>query len=104
MAAAVPDIELEAVLHRLLSTAVDLTGARYAAIGVLDEQRSGLERFVTHGVTDAERWEIGEPPRGTGVLGAVITDPRPLRVRLPIRPPRLKHNRITYYVISRPAL
>lgn len=78
--AVVSDLDLEAVLQRVLSTAAEVTGARYAAIGILDERRGGLERFLTHGVRDAERRMVGAPPRGRGLLGAVITDPRPLRV------------------------
>ena len=78
--AVVSDLDLEAVLPRVLRTAAEITGARYAALGVLDEQRAGLERFLTHGLTDAERAAIGDPPRGHGLLGAVIADPRPLRV------------------------
>jgi signal transduction histidine kinase len=78
--ALVPDIEIETVLHRLLAAAAELTGARYAALGVLDEERSGLERFVTHGISDSERGRIGSPPHGDGLLGALITHPEPLRV------------------------
>lgn len=78
--AVVSDLDLEAVLSRVLSTAVEVTGARYAALGVLDEQRLGLERFLTHGLSEAERRAIGEPPHGHGLLGAVIADPQPLRV------------------------
>ena len=49
----VAELDAEAVLIRLLETARELTGARYAAIGVLDAERRGLERFLTSGV-DAE--------------------------------------------------
>src|SRR5690349_12237399 len=80
MAAVASDNEVDAVLHRLLVAAADMTGARYAALGILDERRSGLERFVTHGVTEAERRVIGAPPHGSGLHGAVIADPHPLRV------------------------
>ena len=60
-------------------TAAEITGARYAALGILDEHRDGLERFLTHGVSSDAR-AIGEPPRGRGLLGALIADPRPLRI------------------------
>jgi len=80
MTAVVTDLDVEAVLHRLLATAVEMTGARYAAVGVLDERRAGLERFVTHGVSEAVRHDIGAPPKGHGLLGVVIDDPHPLRV------------------------
>jgi signal transduction histidine kinase len=80
MPTVVPDMDVEAVLHRLLATAAEMTGAQYAALGVLDPERSELERFVTYGVSSDERSEIGAPPRGRGLLGAVIADPHPLRV------------------------
>ena len=57
-----------------------ITGARYAALGVLDEQRSELERFVTAGIDAATHRAIGDLPRGRGVLGVLIEDPRPLRL------------------------
>jgi two-component system, NarL family, sensor histidine kinase DevS len=76
----VSDLDVDGVLDRLLHAAVDVTGARYAALGILDSRRERLERFVTLGVDDAVRGEIGDLPRGRGVLGALITDPRPLRL------------------------
>jgi len=74
----VAELDLETVLDRLLETARDLTGARYAAIGVLDEQRQQLERFLTSGIDPAVHAAIGDLPRGRGVLGLLIEDPRPL--------------------------
>jgi len=74
------DLDVEVVLERVLTAARELTGARYAAIGVLDEDRTGLARFVTQGLEDAERERIGPPPRGRGVLGELITHPVPLRL------------------------
>jgi signal transduction histidine kinase len=74
----VAELDSEVVLERLLETARELTGARYAAIGVLDEERRGLERFLTAGIDDATHAEIGDLPRGRGVLGVLIEDPRPL--------------------------
>jgi len=78
--ALVGHLELDTVLERLLETAADVTGARYAALGTLDASRQRLERFVTHGLDAGERAAIGAPPRGRGVLGALISDPRPLRL------------------------
>jgi signal transduction histidine kinase len=72
--------ELEDVLAHLLNVARELTGARYAAIGVLDARRERLARFLTAGVDHGTRRRIGELPRGRGVLGVLITDPRPLRL------------------------
>jgi signal transduction histidine kinase len=74
----VAELDIEVVLERLLETARDLTGARYAAIGVLDEQRKNLERFLTTGIDPAAHAAIGDLPRGRGVLGLLIDDPQPL--------------------------
>ena len=76
----VAQLEVDAVLEELLRVACDLTGARYAALGVLDEDRRRLERFITRGIGDTEREAIGELPRGHGILGELIRHPRPLRL------------------------
>jgi signal transduction histidine kinase len=76
----VAQLEVDAVLEELLRVACELTGARYAAIGVLDEDRRLLRRFVTRGVAPAEREAIGDPPRGHGILGELIRHPTPLRL------------------------
>ena len=68
------------VLDLVLETARDITGARYAALGVLNEQHTELQRFLTAGVDEATHRAIGDLPRGRGVLGALIEDPRPLRM------------------------
>ena len=73
-------LDPEVVLRRALDVARELTGARYAAIGVLDASRERLERFVTAGIDGETRRAIGDPPRGHGVLGVLIKDPRPLRL------------------------
>jgi signal transduction histidine kinase len=73
-------LDLDAVLERLLDLARALTGARYAAVGVLDATGVRIERFVTVGVSAQERAAIGDPPVGRGILGALISDPRPLRL------------------------
>ena len=74
------ETDYERLLERVLEEGRALTGARYAALGVVDEERVGLERFLTSGVDAATREAIGEPPRGRGVLGTLILDARPLRV------------------------
>src|SRR3954452_25070260 len=81
-------MEVDAVLEELLSVACDLTGARYAALGVLDDDRRRLKRFVTRGVDAAQRELIGELPRGHGVLGELIRDPVPLRLDEVSGPPQ----------------
>jgi two-component system, NarL family, sensor histidine kinase DevS len=81
-------LDLDAVLERLLDLARALTGARYAAVGVLDASGERIERFVTVGVSAQERAAIGDPPVGRGILGALISDPRPLRLADLARDPR----------------
>jgi two-component system, NarL family, sensor histidine kinase DevS len=76
----VSEFDLEAVLERVLDAARELTGARYAALGVLDPSGKELERFLTVGVDEGTRRTIGELPRGRGVLGVLISEPRPLRL------------------------
>lgn len=76
----VSELDLDAVLGRVLESACELTGARYAAIGVLNEDRSELERFITRGIDDAQARAIGSLPRGRGVLGVLIEGPVPLRL------------------------
>jgi signal transduction histidine kinase len=76
----VSELDTEAILDRVLTTAAEVTGARYAALGVLDEDRSGLKRFLTHGISEETRARLGPPPQGHGLVGVLITDPRPLRL------------------------
>src|ERR1022692_2374092 len=66
------ELDSEAVLERILDEARAITGARYVALGVLDEQRGELERFLTSGIDAATHQAIGELPRGRGVLGVLI--------------------------------
>jgi signal transduction histidine kinase len=74
------ELDQGVVLDRVLETARQITGARYAAIGILNHQRSELEQFLTSGVDEAAHRAIGDLPRGRGVLGALIEHPQPLRL------------------------
>ncbi len=74
------ELSLDSVLQKLVETAADLTGARYAALGVLDPSGERLERFVTSGIDDETRAAIGDVPRGRGILGVLIREPKPLRL------------------------
>jgi signal transduction histidine kinase len=74
------ELDHEVLLRRILEAARDIVDAEYAAIGVLDERRAQLERFVTAGVDDETHAAIGDLPRGRGVLGLLIADPQPLRL------------------------
>jgi signal transduction histidine kinase len=76
----VSELDVDAILRRVLDAARELTDAQYAALGVLNADRTGLERFITLGI-DAETYaRIGNLPEGHGVLGVLISDPRPLRL------------------------
>ncbi|HZR91979.1 MAG TPA: GAF domain-containing sensor histidine kinase [Gaiellaceae bacterium] len=81
-------LSLDAVLHKLIETAVALTGARYGALGVIDRTGRELERFLTVGVDDETHRAIGDPPRGRGILGVLIHEARPLRLHDLTQDPR----------------
>ena len=70
----------EAVLEQVIEAARELTGARYAALGVLDDDKRELARFLTVGIDDEVRQRIGPLPRGRGILGELIRAPKPLRL------------------------
>ncbi len=76
----VTELDLEIVLDRVLETAREVTGARYAALGVLNERRTELSQFITSGFDEETRHSIGDLPRGRGVLGVLIEHPEPLRL------------------------
>ena len=73
-------LELPSVLRAIVEAGVELTGARYGALGVLDERHTGLAEFITVGMDEETRRRIGPTPKGLGLLGALIDDARPLRV------------------------
>jgi nitrate/nitrite-specific signal transduction histidine kinase len=72
------DVELSDLLHLFVKEACSLVGARYGALGVLNEARTTLEQFVTVGLGDEEEELIGQRPTGRGVLGLLITEPSTL--------------------------
>ena len=74
------DLELSVLLRHLVEEACDLVDARYGALGVLNQTRSGLDQFITVGLSPDQEKLIGSPPTGRGVLGLLITDPTPLRL------------------------
>lgn len=81
------ELELDAVLDRIVIAACELVGARYGALGVSRQRTEGgngagaLERFIQRGMDDDTVRRIGRWPQGAGLLGAVIDDPRPIRLR-----------------------
>lgn len=78
--ALVSRLDLEGVLEMVLESAREMTGAKYAALGILDENKQELDRFLTLGVDEETRAEIGDLPRGHGVLGELIGRRVPLRL------------------------
>jgi signal transduction histidine kinase len=74
------ELSVEAVLQRLTESAAALTGARYAALGVIDRSGKGLERFIPVGVSEQTIKEIGDFPSGRGILGVLIREASPLRL------------------------
>src|SRR5919201_2270445 len=75
------ELSLDALLQRIVETAAELTSARYAALGVIDKAGQGLERFLTTGIDAETHAAIGDLPRGRGILGVLIRDTKPLRLR-----------------------
>ena len=74
------ELALDPVLERIVEAAAALTGARYAALGVIDRTGMALERFITTGIDEETRTTIGEEPHGRGILGVLIRDAVPLRL------------------------
>jgi signal transduction histidine kinase len=74
------ELSLGAVLQRIVELAVDLTGARYGALGVLSPDGRSIQDFLTVGITPKERAALGDPPTGHGLLGALTREARPLRI------------------------
>ena len=74
------ELSLPVILQRIVDLAADLTGARYGALGVLHPDGT-ISEFITTGVTEAERAAIGHIPVGRGILGVLIDDATPLRLR-----------------------
>ena len=75
------EMDLSAVLQRIVELAVELVDARYGALGVIDESGQGLSEFITVGMEDDQVERMTNEPRGDGVLGVLIVDPKPLRLR-----------------------
>ena len=78
--AVVEPIELPMVLERIVHAAVELVDAEYGALGVVAAE-GGLEEFIHVGMPPETVAAIGHLPEGRGVLGALIDDPRPIRLQ-----------------------
>jgi signal transduction histidine kinase len=82
------ELSLKALLERLVETATALTGARYGALGVIDPAGTGLEQFIAVGIDAETHALIGDLPRGRGILGVLIREREPLRLRDLTQDPR----------------
>ncbi|MEV8534311.1 GAF domain-containing protein [Streptomyces sp. NPDC051211] len=75
------ELELRSTLQHIVESAAELCSARYGALGVVDPERARLTELFTAGMTEEERARIPHLPDGrSGLLGALIRDPRPLKV------------------------
>jgi len=74
------ELSLPIVLQRIVDLAVQVTDARYGALGIIDSDRRGLRQFVTTGISARERKAIGPLPHGLGVLGVLIDEAVMLRL------------------------
>ncbi len=72
-------LDLYRVLQLITDRVRELAHAQYAALGIVD-QEGGIERFITSGISRADREKIGPPPRGHGLLGVIVRESRPVRV------------------------
>ena len=77
----VGELSLGEVLRRIVEAACELVGAPFGALGVISPDGGGLEEFVHVGIDDEQAARIGPLPEGKGLLGALIDDPRPIRLR-----------------------
>ena len=74
------EMMLEPLLLRFVDLAREITNAQYGALGIVaDDDR--MEQFITSGITEEERASIGDPPKGTGLLGVIIRQGASLRLR-----------------------
>src|SRR5436309_868749 len=73
------DLDLQAVLRRIIEEAVTLVDAKYGALGVIGDG-DRLSQFVTVGIDDETYKSIGSLPRGRGILGLLIDEPEALRL------------------------
>lgn len=75
------ELDLDAVLQKVVDAVRELIGARYAALGILHPHTSSLARFIVSGLTREEMAAIAPWPQGRGLLGFLLREPKPLRLR-----------------------
>ena len=72
--------DLALVLRRIVDAAIELVDAEYGAMGVINPEKDALEQFLYVGLSEQDAAAIGHLPEGHGLLGALITDPHPIRL------------------------
>jgi signal transduction histidine kinase len=75
------ELSLESVLQKIAELACKVLGAKYGAVGVLNEDGAGLSQFITVGIDEESKARIGPLPVGEGVLGVLVREARPVRLR-----------------------
>ena len=76
------DLDLPTLLRHIVDEACSMANARYGALGVLNDEGNALSEFITVGLEPDEEKRIGDRPTGRGVLGLLISDPKPKRLAL----------------------
>jgi signal transduction histidine kinase len=74
------DLDLTATLQRIVESATELADAQYGALGVLDPTGTFLSEFLTVGIDAEQRGQIGDLPKGHGILGLLIREPKAIRL------------------------
>jgi signal transduction histidine kinase len=72
-------LDLRSTLERIVISAALVSNAKYAALGIIDEN-GHVQDFITHGMDEAAVARMASPPRGDGVLGLLINQPEPIRL------------------------
>src|SRR5512142_173155 len=83
----IKDVSVEHLLERIASTACEQAGARYAALGVVDEKGT-LKQFITVGMTQDQIKRMAHPPVGKGLIGALMNTEDPIRLAAIQQDPR----------------
>jgi signal transduction histidine kinase len=81
-------LDLRETLSRIVVAAGELVDAQYGALGVLRRDGTALSDFITHGISEEQRAAIGPIPHGHGILGLLIREPQPVRLRNIANDPR----------------
>ncbi|MCH7897588.1 MAG: sensor histidine kinase [Candidatus Methylomirabilales bacterium] len=74
------ELSLELVLQKIAELACKVVGAKYGAVGMLNEDSKGLSQFITVGIDEETKARIGSLPVGKGVLGVLVREAKPLRL------------------------